>query len=77
MEKKINWERRSKIVINIYLSMVILNINRCCSNQMLQLKNIEWQIGLKKEKPTIGCLQDTLIRAKDKYRLNVRERKWK
>ena len=40
---------------------------------MLQSKDTEWQIGKKKkQKPTIRCLQETHLRAKDTYRLKVR-----
>ena len=40
---------------------------------MLQSKDKAWQIGLKKKKePTICCLQETHLRAKDTYKLKVR-----
>ena len=39
---------------------------------MLQSKDIEWQIGLKKKKTSICCLQETHFRAKDTHRLKVR-----
>ena len=41
---------------------------------MLQSKEIEWQIGLKKkqkQEPTICCLQETHFRVKDPHRLKV------
>ena len=38
---------------------------------MLQSKDIEWQVGLKKE-PSICCLQETHFREKDIQRLQVR-----
>ena len=44
-------------------------------DQMCQSKDTEWQIGLKEQKITIGCLQQTHFTAKDTHRLKVRE--WK
>ena len=42
---------------------------------MLQSKDILWQIGLKKQEPTTCCLQETHLRAKDTYKLKVRNGK--
>ena len=42
---------------------------------MLQSKGRGWLIGLKKQDPSICCLQDTHFRAKGTHRLKVR--KWK
>ena len=39
---------------------------------MLQSKYMDWQVGLKKKKPTIYCLQETHFGAKDTHRLKVR-----
>ena len=39
---------------------------------MLQLKYKEKWIGFKKQKPSICCLEETHLRAKDTYRLKVR-----
>ena len=39
---------------------------------MLQSKDIEWQTGLKKKKPTIYCLQETHLKAKVTYKFQVR-----
>ena len=40
---------------------------------MLQSKDREWQTGLeKKTEPTICCLRETHLRAKDTYKLNVK-----
>ena len=39
---------------------------------MLQPNDTEWQIGLQKPKPTVCCLQETHLRAKDTYRLKVK-----
>ena len=39
---------------------------------MLQSKDTEWRIGLKKQKPSICYLQETHLRAKDTYRLKMR-----
>ena len=41
-------------------------------DQMCQSKDTEWQIGLKEQKITIGCLQQTHFTAKDTHRLKVR-----
>ena len=39
---------------------------------MLQSKDIEWQIGLTKQEPTVCYLQEIHLRAKDTYKLKVR-----
>ena len=39
---------------------------------MLQSKDIEWQPGLIKQEPTICCLQEVHLRAKESYKLKVR-----
>ena len=39
---------------------------------MIQSKDTEWQPGYKKQGPTICCLQETHLRAKDTHRLKVR-----
>ena len=48
------------MVINMYLSIISLNVNG------LQSKDREWQTGIKKKKkePTIHCLQESYLRAK-------------
>ena len=39
---------------------------------MLQSKDIEWQTGLKKQKPTVCSLQEPHLRAEDTHKLKVR-----
>ena len=39
---------------------------------MLQSKDIEWQTGLKKQEPTICCLQESHLGAKDTNKVKVR-----
>ena len=39
---------------------------------MFQSKDTEWQIGLRKQEPTIHCLQETHFSVKDTSRLKVR-----
>ena len=39
---------------------------------MLQSKDTEWQLDKKKQKPSICCLWETHLRAKDTYRLKAR-----
>ena len=39
---------------------------------MLQSKDIGWQTLIKRQEPTIYCLKETYVRAKDTYRLKVR-----
>ena len=39
---------------------------------MLQSKHIAWHTGLNKQEPTICCLQETHLRAKDTHGLKVR-----
>ena len=56
------------MVINTYLSIITLNVNRL--NAPIKRHRVaDW---IKKEKPTICCLQETHLSAKDTYRLKVR-----
>uniref|UniRef100_A0A8D1HTA4 exodeoxyribonuclease III n=1 Tax=Sus scrofa TaxID=9823 RepID=A0A8D1HTA4_PIG len=68
MEKhRINWKTSFNVSINIYLSIITLNVNGLNAS----IKR-EWQTGQKKQKPTICCLQETHLRAKDTYKLKMR-----
>ena len=44
-------------------------------DRMHQSKDIKWQTGYKNKKPTICCLQETHLRAKDTYKLKANGRK--
>ena len=66
---RIDWKMRFKMAINIHLSIITLNVNRL--NAPIKRHRVaEW---IKKQKPSICCLQETHLRAKDTYRLKVRE----
>ena len=65
---KINWKTRFKMAINNHLSIITLNVNGL--NAPIKLYRVaDW---IKKQKPSICCLQETHIRTKDTYRLKVR-----
>ena len=56
------------MAIYTFLSIFTLNINRL--NAPIKRHRVaDW---IKKQKPAICCLQETNLRAKDTYRLNVR-----
>ena len=64
----INWKTKFKMAINTYLSTITLNVNGL--NAPIKRHRVEdW---IKKQKPSICCLQETHLRAKDTYRLKVR-----
>ena len=53
------------MAINIYLSIITLNVNGL--NAPIKRHQVtEW---IKKQEPTICCLQETHLRAKDTYKL--------
>ena len=56
------------MAINTYLSIITLNVNGL-NVSVRRHRVADW---VKKKKPTICCLQETLFRAKDTYRLKVR-----
>ena len=65
---RINWKTRFKMAINTYLSILTLNVSGL--NTLIKRHRVaEW---IKKQKPTMFCLQGTHLRAKDTYRLKVR-----
>ena len=56
------------MAINMYLSIITLNVNGL--NAPIKRHRVaDW---IKKQKPSICCLQETHLRAKDTYRLKVR-----
>ena len=56
------------MAINTYLSIIPLNVNGLHAPIKRQ-RVAEW---IKKQKPSICCLQETHLRAKDTYRLKVK-----
>ena len=63
-----NWKTRFKMAINMYLSTITLNVTGL--NTPIKRHTVaNW---IKKQKPSIFCLQETRLRAKDTYRLEVR-----
>uniref|UniRef100_A0A8D1UPS8 exodeoxyribonuclease III n=1 Tax=Sus scrofa TaxID=9823 RepID=A0A8D1UPS8_PIG len=65
---RINWKTKFKMAINKYLSFVTLNVNGL--NAPIKRHRVaDW---IKKQKPTICCLQETHLRSKYTYRLKVR-----
>ena len=56
------------MAINTYLTIITLNVNGL--NALIKRHRVaDW---MKKQEPTISCLQETHLRAKDTYRLKVR-----
>ena len=53
------------MAVNTYLSRITLNVNAPIKRQRVA----DW---IKKQKPSIGCLQETHLRTKHTYRLKVR-----
>ena len=65
---RINWKTRFKMSINTYLSIITLNVNGL--NAPIKRHRVaDW---IKNQKPSICCLQETYLRAKDTYRLKMR-----
>ena len=56
------------MAINAYLSIITINVNRL--NVPIERHRVADLI--KKQNPSICCLQETHLRAKDTYRLKVR-----
>ena len=56
------------MAINVYLSIITFNVNRL--NAPIKKHRVgDW---IKKQKPSIFCLQETHLMAKDTYTLKVR-----
>ena len=65
---RINWKTRFKIAINKHLSIITLSVNGL--NALIKRHRVaEW---IKRQKPSICCLQETHLRTKDTYRLKVK-----
>ena len=65
---RINWNTRFKMAINNHLSIITLNVNGL--NAPIKRHRVaEW---IKRQKPSICCLQETHLRTKDTYRLKVK-----
>ena len=56
------------MAINIYLLIITLNVNGL-NPTIKRHRVVDW---IKKQKLIICCLQETHLRAKDTYRLNVK-----
>ena len=56
------------MAINTYLSIITLNVNEL----NVPIKRHRMADWIKNQKPTICCLRETHLRAKDSYRLKVR-----
>ena len=65
---RVNWKTRFKMAINTYLSIITLNVN----GMNIPIKRHRVAYWIKKQKPSICCLQETHFTAKDTYRLKVR-----
>ena len=65
---RINQKTRFKMAINTYLSIITLNANEL-NTPIKRPRVADW---IKKQKPTIFCLQETPLRTKDTYRLKLR-----
>ena len=67
-KQRINWITRFKMAINTYLSIITLNFNGL--NAPIKRQRVaDW---IKKKKPSICCLQETHIKAKDTYRFKAK-----
>ena len=65
---RINWKMRFKMAINNHLSIITLNVNGL-NAPIKRHRMAEW---IKRQKPSICCLQETHLRTKDTYRLKVK-----
>ena len=64
---RIYWKTRLKMAINKYLSIITLNVNGL--NALIKRHRVaDW---IKKQKPSICCLWETHLRAKNTYRFKV------
>uniref|UniRef100_A0A4X1ULJ6 RNA-directed DNA polymerase n=1 Tax=Sus scrofa TaxID=9823 RepID=A0A4X1ULJ6_PIG len=65
---RINWNMRFKMAINNHLSLITLNVNGL--NAPIKRHRVaEW---IKRQKPSICCLQETHLRTKDTYKLKMK-----
>ena len=56
------------ITLNSYLSIVTLNVNGLC-DAIKRRRMLDW---IKKQDPSICCLQETHLRPKDTYSLKMK-----
>ena len=69
-KQRINWKTRFKMAINTYLFIITLNVNGL--NALIKKHRLaDW---IKKQEPTICCLQETHLRAKT-HKLKVKAQK--
>ena len=69
VKHRINWKARFKKKMNTFLSIITLNVNGL--NAPIQRHGqADW---IKQQAHKICCLQETPLKAKDTYRLKVRE----
>ena len=68
-KENINWKTRFKMAINTYLSIITLNVNET-NAPIKKLRVADW---LKRQEPTICCLQETyLIEQKNTHMSKVK-----
>ena len=64
---RINWKTRFKMAINMYLSIITLNVNGL-NAPIIKHRVADWI-----KRPSTCCLQETHLSTKDTYGLKVRE----
>ena len=65
---RINWKTRIKMAVNIYLSIIILNVNVLNA----PMKRYKVAVCIKKQELTVYCLWESHFKTKDTYKLKVR-----
>ena len=68
MRERGTWQQRVKMGINDYLSIITLNVNGL-NAPIRRNRMAEW---IRKHDSHICCLQETHLRTKDLYRLEVK-----
>jgi len=63
-----NWNTRLKMAINNHLSIITLNVNGLNA----PIKRHRMAAWIKRRKPSICCLQETHLRTRDTYRVEVK-----
>ena len=58
------------MAINTYISIITLNVNGL--NALIKIHRVVDWMNKKKQEPTISCLQETHLRAKETHRLKLR-----
>ena len=67
----LKWKTRFKMAVNTYLSIITSNVNGLYA-PINRHRQADW---IKNQKPTICCLRESHLRAKDTHRMKVR--RWK